>query len=91
MRYTLCGRRTFCGQQAEQSRNACVYHCAYLIRGSGLGYFIATGLLGLPYQFDPSVLVLGLVAGVIGVGAAGLWFTRRVLLTPPMVSLRQVA
>jgi putative ABC transport system permease protein len=58
---------------------------------SGLGYFIATELLGLPYQFDPSVLVLGLVAGVIGVGAAGLWFTRRVLLTPPMVSLRQVA
>ena len=57
---------------------------------SGLGYFIATELLGFPYQFDLSVWTLGLIAGVLGVGAAGLWFTRRVLLTPPMVSLRQV-
>jgi putative ABC transport system permease protein len=58
---------------------------------SALGYFVATELLNLPYAFNPSVWGLGVVVGIVGVGAAGLWFTRRVLLTPPLVSLRQVA
>ena len=57
---------------------------------SALGYVIATQLLNLPYAFDPAIWVLGVVAGVIGVGAAGLWFTRRILATPPLVSLRQL-
>jgi len=58
---------------------------------SALGYFLATQLINLPYSFDPAIWVLGLAVGVIGVGAAGLWFTRRILATPPLASLRQIA
>jgi putative ABC transport system permease protein len=47
-------------------------------------------LLNLPYTFDPAIWALGLAIGVIGVGAAGLWFTRRILATPPLASLRQL-
>jgi putative ABC transport system permease protein len=57
---------------------------------SALGYFLATRLLNLPYTFDPAIWVLGLAIGMIGVGAAGLWFTRRILATPPLASLRQL-
>lgn len=58
---------------------------------SALAYVVATRLLGLPYQPTASVWVLGIVVGVTGVVAAGLWFTRRVLNTAPLTSLRQIA
>ncbi len=57
---------------------------------SALGYVLATQVLNLPFRFDPAIWALGIAAGVIGVGAAGLWFTRRILATPPLVSLREL-
>jgi putative ABC transport system permease protein len=58
---------------------------------SGLGYAVATRLLGLSLGIDPWVWLLGLGAGTAGVAIAGLLFTRRVLGTPPLASLRQLA
>lgn len=58
---------------------------------SALGYFVATHVLLLPYRFDPYVWVIGVAAGAIGVVGAGMAFTRRVLATAPLVSLRQLA
>jgi putative ABC transport system permease protein len=58
---------------------------------SGLGYVVASRLLGLSLGFDLWVWLLGLGAGTAGVGIAGLFFTRRVLGTPPLASLRQLA
>ncbi|MCC6532542.1 MAG: FtsX-like permease family protein [Burkholderiales bacterium] len=58
---------------------------------SALGYVLAINVLGLPYRSDPMVWGLGLLAGVLGVGGAGLFLTRRVLATPPLTSLRQLA
>jgi putative ABC transport system permease protein len=57
---------------------------------SALGYTLAVKVLNLPYQFDPLVWLTGLVVGVAGVMAAGMLFTRRVLATPPLTSLRQI-
>lgn len=57
---------------------------------SALGYTVAAKVLNLPYQFDPLVWLFGFVAGVAGVLAAGMLFTRRVLATPPLASLRQI-
>ena len=57
---------------------------------SALGYTVAAKVLHLAYQFDPLVWLFGFVAGVAGVLAAGMLFTRRVLATPPLASLRQI-
>lgn len=57
---------------------------------AGLGYFIATRLLGLNMTPDPWLWVFGLLLGTAGVLAAGLFFTRRVLTTAPLTSLRQL-
>jgi putative ABC transport system permease protein len=58
---------------------------------SGLGYFVATNVLLLPYRIDPNIWPIGIAAGTLGVAAAGMLFTRRVLATAPLVSLRQLA
>lgn len=57
---------------------------------AGLGYAVATRLLGLALAPDPWLWVFGLAFGTCGVLAAGLLFTRRVLATPPLASLRQL-
>jgi putative ABC transport system permease protein len=57
---------------------------------SALGYAVALNVLHLPYRFDPLVWLFGFAAGVLGVLGAGLFFTRRVLATPPLASLRQI-
>jgi putative ABC transport system permease protein len=57
---------------------------------SALGYTVAAKVLNLPYQFDPLVWLIGFVVGVAGVLTAGMLFTRRVLATPPLTSLRQI-
>ena len=57
---------------------------------TALGYAVASNLLNLPYRIDPLVWLIGFCAGVGGVLAAGMLFTRRVLATPPLTSLRQL-
>jgi putative ABC transport system permease protein len=57
---------------------------------NGLGFAVALNLLNLPYRFDPQLWLLGFAAGVLGVLVVGMSFTRRVLRTPPLASLRQI-
>jgi putative ABC transport system permease protein len=55
---------------------------------SGVGWILARRLFGLQFTFDPWVWVFGLVCGTILVGVSGTLATRRVVNTPPIVSLR---
>ena len=55
---------------------------------SGIGLILARRLFGLQFTFDPWVWVLGLVCGTILVGVSGTLATRRVVNTPPIVTLR---
>jgi len=55
---------------------------------SGVGWILARRLFGLQFTFDPWVWVFGLVCGTILVGVSGTLATRRVVNTPPIVTLR---
>jgi putative ABC transport system permease protein len=57
---------------------------------SALGYVIGEYALNLTYTFDLWLWLIGLVAGVVGVTAAGLMGTRSALSTPPLMTLRKV-
>ncbi|NND44636.1 MAG: FtsX-like permease family protein, partial [Xanthomonadales bacterium] len=52
------------------------------------GYFLATRLYGLDYQFNLALTLAGPVAGMLFVGLAGLLAARRVVYTPPVRVLR---
>jgi len=55
---------------------------------SAVGWFLARRLFSLEFTFDPWVWVVGLVCGTLLVGVSGTLATRRVVNTPPIVSLR---
>ena len=55
---------------------------------SGVGWVLARRLFSLPYTLDPWVWVVGLVCGTVLVGLSGTLATRRVVNTPPIVTLR---
>ena len=55
---------------------------------SAVGVVLAHRLFSLEFTFDPWVWVVGLVCGTILVGVAGTLATRRVVNTPPIVTLR---
>jgi putative ABC transport system permease protein len=55
---------------------------------SGVGWVLARRMFSLEYSFDPWVWVLGLVCGTVLVGVSGTLATRRVVNTPPVVTLR---
>jgi len=55
---------------------------------SAVGWVLAHRLFALEFSFDPWIWVLGLVCGTLLVGAAGTFATRRVVNTPPIVTLR---
>lgn len=57
---------------------------------SALGYVIGEYALNLAYTFNPWIWIIGLIAGTIGVTAAGLLGTRSALSTPPLMTLRKV-
>jgi putative ABC transport system permease protein len=57
---------------------------------SGLAYFIAHRFLHLAYAPDPSVWLLGVGGGALGVAAAGYLGTRQVLAAPPLKVLRAI-
>ena len=58
---------------------------------SGLGYVLAVKVLNLSYNWSPLAWVAGVVCGSAGVALAGYFGTRRVLATPPMRVLRELA
>ena len=55
---------------------------------SVIGWLVATRLFALHYTFDPVVWLGGLCAGVVIVGLAGTFATRRVVRSSPARSLR---
>jgi putative ABC transport system permease protein len=55
---------------------------------SGVGWVLARRLFSLQYTLDPWVWVIGLVCGTVLVGLSGTLATRRVVNTPPIVTLR---
>jgi putative ABC transport system permease protein len=52
------------------------------------GYYVATRVLVLPYGFDLSVWLLGLVGGALLVVLSGWLATRSVVNQPPLATLR---
>ena len=55
---------------------------------TGIGWLLARRLFSLQYALDPWVWVIGLVCGTVLVGLSGTLATRRVVNTPPIVTLR---
>ncbi|MDP9084249.1 MAG: FtsX-like permease family protein [Pseudomonadota bacterium] len=55
---------------------------------TGIGWVVSRRLFSLPYTLDPWVWVVGLVCGTVLVGLSGTLATRRVVNTPPIVTLR---
>jgi putative ABC transport system permease protein len=55
---------------------------------TGVGWILARRLFSLQFTLDPWVWVLGLVCGTLLVGVSGTLATRRVVNTPPIVTLR---
>ena len=58
---------------------------------SGLGYVLAVKALNLSYNFSPLAWLAGVEIGSVGIAIAGYLGTRRVLATPPMLVLRELA
>ena len=55
---------------------------------SVVGWIVARRLFSLEFTFDPWVWAVGLVFGTVLVGVSGTLATRRVVNTPPIVTLR---
>jgi putative ABC transport system permease protein len=79
-------------QMALVAEFAALGALAGLLAGLGagaIGYALGRYALHLPYQPGPSLLIIGLAAGVGGVVAAGLWATRGILnraITPDLLA-----
>ena len=56
-----------------------------------VGWGLAEKVLGIPYQVNPMVWVVGLLTGVVTVTLVGMAGTNRLLRTPPMAVFRTVA
>ncbi len=56
-----------------------------------VGWGLAEKVLGIPYQINPVVWIVGLIAGVLTVTSVGLAGTNRLLRTPPMEVFRSLA
>jgi putative ABC transport system permease protein len=56
---------------------------------SVIGWLLARRLFSVDYGFDPWLWGIGLVCGTVLVGVSGALATRRVVNTPPIVTLRQ--
>ena len=85
------GRQMVAAQAAEFIAIGALAGLLAAIGASALGYVLASRVLNVPYTIDPWVWLAGLAAGVLGVLAAGLLGTRRVLRTPPREIFRTAA
>jgi putative ABC transport system permease protein len=56
---------------------------------SAAGYVLAENVFGFNYQLDYRLWLVGLLAGAIGVGIAGVLGTRSAMSSPPVETLRQ--
>ena len=57
---------------------------------TALGYVVATQVLNLTYTFNPTLWIVGALAGAVGIAAAGYARTRAVLNVPPLKALREI-
>jgi putative ABC transport system permease protein len=55
---------------------------------TGIGYGLARWVFSLQYTLDPWVWAAGLICGTVLVGLSGTLATRRVVNTPPIITLR---
>ena len=53
------------------------------------GAVLAVEIFDIPWRFNPWIWVVGIAGGALGVGAAGLIGTRRVIDEPPLATLRR--
>jgi putative ABC transport system permease protein len=58
------------------------------VGATGVGWILAHRLFSLQFTLDPWLWAVGLVAGTVLVGVSGTLATRRVVNTPPIVTLR---
>ena len=56
-----------------------------------MAYALSNYLLHLPFTFNPWIILLGVTAGTVGVGSAGMIGMRRVIDRPPLDVIRAVA
>lgn len=56
---------------------------------SGIGWLVSEQIFHLNYHFNPTLWIIGVVGGVIGIGITGLLATRSVLATSPLQSLKK--
>jgi putative ABC transport system permease protein len=56
---------------------------------SAVGYFLATEVFNLKYTFNFDVWWIGVLSGVVLVGATGVAVTRSVVNYPPAATLRE--
>ncbi len=77
------------GIAAEFCALGCLAGILAAVGASVIGMVLARRLFSLEYHFDPLVWAVGLVCGTLLVGISGTLATRRVVTTPPIVSLRE--
>ncbi len=77
------------GMLAEFSMIGAIAGIMAAIFASILAYVITAQLLKLPYSFNPYIILIGFVAGTVGIGMAGSLSTRKVLSKPPIQVLRE--
>lgn len=56
-----------------------------------LAMVLSDRVLGVPYQFNPMIPLIGIIGGGIGIAFAGLLGTRKAVSTPPLVTIRGVS
>ncbi|MDP2828339.1 MAG: ABC transporter permease [Sulfuricellaceae bacterium] len=81
------GRQLLLSQMAEFILIGLLAGTVAALAATGLGYALATRVFHLPYQLNPWLWIIALIAGVLGVGLAGWLGVRGVLRQPPLKTL----
>lgn len=82
-------RTVFAGVVAEFTLLGMLAAMLAVLAAAFSGWLLATEIFDLKYRSSPLVWLIGLIAGTLFVGAAGVLATRRVVRQPPMYTLRQ--
>jgi len=59
------------------------------LAANAIALLLATYAFDFEYHFDPSVVLMGFISGILIVGIAGVLGTYHVLTQPPLRTLRQ--